>query len=74
MMCFQKKFKLARLFPTPRVDRQIKRLTPALSIARTIFRVPSDLIVPFAPAPSEHSTASCPSTAFSTDAESSASP
>ena len=64
MMCFQKKFRLARLSPTPRVDRQITRLTPAFSIARTILRVPSNLMAPFAPAPSAHSTASCPTAAF----------
>ena len=74
MMCFQKKFRLARLFPTPRVDRQTSRLTPAFSIAWIMSRVPSDLAAPFAPAPSAHSTAACPSTAFSSDAESSASP
>ena len=33
MMCFQKKFRLFRLSPTPRVDWQIKRRTPAFSIA-----------------------------------------
>mgnify|MGYP006926391314 CR=1 FL=1 len=36
-MRFQKKFRLPQLSPTPRVDRLIKRLSFAFSMARMIF-------------------------------------
>ena len=67
MMYFQKTFQLPRLSPTLRADWQMKRRTPTFSLALMIFRVPSDWMAPFLPAPSEHSTTSWPCIALSTD-------
>ena len=59
MTYFQKRLRFSRLSPTPRLDWQTRRRTPARSIARTMLRVlRADRAL--APAPSAHTTASWP--------------
>jgi hypothetical protein len=67
MKYFQKKFKLPLLSPAPKVVWHTRRFTPALSMARMMWLVPSALTPPCRPAPSAQNTASWFCTAFATE-------